>query len=407
MTIRVENTVTGGGTVVQTNREMSRRDLQLSFEINTNVCYDSVNTVLTSSRAKVDETEGIYEEIYEGIIPNVSLHENESSKETSRISFSPKKLFVAGMVTAILAIIVVVIMVVVIMLNLKPTNMNIVMVNRSLENHTDNNITTSINTYSNTTTNTIPVDLTSCNMLPKSSPSGYYWILSSSGSTTIRVYCDMQKECGSITGGWMRVTRLDMKQSSSKCPSSLCLNTTTPRTCRRCHYNVKFPNETYDVGVTYSHVCGKVIAYQVGKPNAYRSRHEKLIHGVCLYLRNSIVNIWSFVAATQVNYKMTENVCPCIPNDSGIAHPNSYIGSNYFCDTGTSVAQSGIFYSKNPMWDGYGCTGNNTCCSFNNPPWFCRKLPQPTTEPIVLKIGLKRNPSITDIAIEEVDIYVY
>ena len=382
--------------MIAAKREVTRRnDSQQSFEMNNNLSYDSTKSPLSSLSANVDETttEGIYEEIYEEI-PNVSLQENESSKLTNWISFWPKRLFVAGgMITAtIFVFTVVLIMVVVIMLN------HAVIVNKSLENNTDSNIATT----------TTPVNLiTSCNMLPKSSPSGYYNILSSRGSA-IRVYCDMYRTCSNITGGWMRVISLDMRQPSSKCPSSLCLDKTTPRTCRRCYDNYANPKETYDVGVTYSHVCGRVIAYQVGKPSGYKSSFQKHFHGVSFFFNSPKISIWSFVAASQVTYESTKKVCPCInPNDGRLLPPSSYVGSHYFCDTATSIAQPGIFYSKNPLWDGHGCMGNNTCCLFNRPPWFCRKLPQPTTKSIVMKIGLLKDPAVLDIAIEVVDIYVY
>ena len=47
------------------------------------------------------------------------------------------------------------------------------------------------------------------------SPSGHYWVRSSNGST-VRVYCDMTRSCGNITGGWMRVGELDMTNSSTQ-----------------------------------------------------------------------------------------------------------------------------------------------------------------------------------------------
>ena len=53
-----------------------------------------------------------------------------------------------------------------------------------------------------------------------SSPSGLYWIKSSNGSA-IRVYCDMTRSCGGVTGGWMRVASLDMRDNSTQCPSGL------------------------------------------------------------------------------------------------------------------------------------------------------------------------------------------
>ena len=44
----------------------------------------------------------------------------------------------------------------------------------------------------------------SCAALPPFSLSGYYWVMTSYGST-VRVYCDMTRSCGGVTGGWMRV----------------------------------------------------------------------------------------------------------------------------------------------------------------------------------------------------------
>ena len=59
--------------------------------------------------------------------------------------------------------------------------------------------------------------LPSCAALPPSSLSGYYMIRASNGSA-VRVYCDMTRSCGNVTGGWMRVAELDMTNSSHQCP---------------------------------------------------------------------------------------------------------------------------------------------------------------------------------------------
>ena len=73
----------------------------------------------------------------------------------------------------------------------------------------------------------------SCAALPPSSPSGYYWVTASNGSA-VRVYCDMTRSCGNITGGWARVAELDMTNSSHQCPSGLAQhNDSNIRTCRR------------------------------------------------------------------------------------------------------------------------------------------------------------------------------
>ena len=74
----------------------------------------------------------------------------------------------------------------------------------------------------------------SCAALLPSSPSGYYWVRASNGSA-VSVYCDMTLSCGGVSGGWMRVTELDMTNSSHQCPSGLMECNASPniRTCVR------------------------------------------------------------------------------------------------------------------------------------------------------------------------------
>ena len=252
--------------------------------------------------------------------------------------------------------------------------------------------------------------VTTCSMLPKSSPSGYYWLLSSNGST-IRVYCDMNKTCGNITGGWMRVASLNMRQPSSKCPSSLCLATSWkhPRTCRRCYSSQmeSVASESYHIGISYAHVCGRIKAYQIGTPDGYWNCFTNIFDGISLTYGYPELFIWAFVANKEAKYRHSKSSCPCVnPSDDNIAPPPEFIGNHYFCDTGTVTASAGKFYENNPLWDGSGCKGKNECCSFNNPPWFYRKLLDPTEEPILMKVRLDERPHNEDLAIEIIDIYV-
>ena len=113
---------------------------------------------------------------------------------------------------------------------------------------------------------------TSCSDLPSSCPSGYYLTCNSSA---VRVYCDMTLSCGNITGGWMRVAELNMTDTSQQCPGDLVeRNESGIRQCRigenRC-FSVYY--STADV--SYSRVCGRITAYQVGSTNAFRQYYEK------------------------------------------------------------------------------------------------------------------------------------
>ena len=98
--------------------------------------------------------------------------------------------------------------------------------------------------------------------------------------------------------------------------------------------------------------------------------------------------------------------CHCINyNISSLVPPfPAFVGQNYFCNTGTENSSSS-FYSADPLWDGAGCGPMNTCCSFNNPPWFYKQLPQSTTDDIEMRVCHDEGTA-NDIAIEIVEIYI-
>ena len=137
----------------------------------------------------------------------------------------------------------------------------------------------------------------SCAALPPSFPSGYYWVRASNGSA-VRVYCDMTRSCGGVTGGWRRVAELDMTNSSHQCPSVLQQRyDSNKRTCgistTGC-FRVTFSTATLE----YSKVCGKITAYQYGIPDAFFSAGEDGtgVDDVSLTY-NPREHIWTFVAA--------------------------------------------------------------------------------------------------------------
>ncbi len=78
------------------------------------------------------------------------------------------------------------------------------------------------------------------------SPSGYYWVLSSRRESH-RVYCDMTRTCGGVTGGWRKVAELDMTDNSNHCPSTLSQRTVSNK--RICRINTNYAS---CAGVTYS-----------------------------------------------------------------------------------------------------------------------------------------------------------
>ena len=117
----------------------------------------------------------------------------------------------------------------------------------------------------------IPVP--SCAALPLSC---YYWVTASNGSA-VRVYCDMTRSCGDITGGWVRVAELDMTNSRHQCPSGLTQhNDSNIRTCRRMESSGGCSSVMINIPYSYSRVCGRVIAYQVGTTDAFADAFRRI-----------------------------------------------------------------------------------------------------------------------------------
>ncbi|XP_064401104.1 uncharacterized protein LOC135347143 [Halichondria panicea] len=260
----------------------------------------------------------------------------------------------------------------------------------------------------------------SCSDIPQYKPSGEYWIATDSTSSPVRVYCDMDRTSCSCntTGGWMRVANLDMTDSNQNCPDGFRLvSRTTPplRTCGRpgpagC-VSTTYP--TY--GVEYSRVCGRVIGYQDKTTDAFDpyfdnrtlSIDDVYVDGVSVtHGQSPRQHIWTFANAADET-RSTNLVCPCTRPDipyTGVVPP--FIGQDYFCETGSRQEISRIFYSDDPLWDGQGCGRASTCCEFNNPPWFCKQLPQPTTGDIELRLCANLDVDNENTPLEIIEIYV-
>ena len=123
-----------------------------------------------------------------------------------------------------------------------------------------------------------------CAALPPYYHSGYDWVRASNGSA-VRVYCDMTRSCGGVTGGWVRVAELDMTNSSHRCPSGLTWRTeedgSSKRTCVAAS-GANCLSIPIIIPHSYLRVCGKIIAYQVGTTNIYSIRYCRwYLHGWC------------------------------------------------------------------------------------------------------------------------------
>ena len=259
--------------------------------------------------------------------------------------------------------------------------------------------------------------ITSCADLSSSHPSGYYWVRTSS-NTNIRVYCDMTRSCGGVTGGWTRLAYLDMTVSSHQCPSGFTMRQDSGiRTCVSSDNSAGCTAVTYDMlsvaNIHYSKLCGKVIGYQVGASNAFGFNNRDIdtyyVDGVSITHGDPRQHIWTFAAAldksgSQLQNNNRESYCPCqtaTQNNQPTHNAPPFVGNDYFCDAGNEVYTTGEYgFQSEPLWDGSGCA----CCT--NPPWFYKQLPQSTTDNIQVRVCKDKENSNEDIAIQEIEIYV-
>ena len=117
-------------------------------------------------------------------------------------------------------------------------------------------------------------------------------------------------------------------------------------------------------------------------------------------------HIWTFVNAYPHRYNLK---CPCtnVTEQRTISIP-AFIGNDYFCETGVPPGQpwnDNIFYAADPLWDGQGCGPTSTCCTFNNPPWFCKQLPQSTNADLEVRLCSRGLAWYENAPVELIEIY--
>ena len=66
----------------------------------------------------------------------------------------------------------------------------------------------------------------------------------------------------------------------------------------------------------------------------------------------------------------------------------------------------GQFFASDPLFDGQGCGSTGTCCSFNNPPWFSKQLPTPTTDSIEVRVCDQQPTTTDDTPFQSIELYI-
>ena len=231
-------------------------------------------------------------------------------------------------------------------------------------------------------------------------------------------------QCGGP--GWTRVLHINMSDPGNSCPSNLALHANQVRGCgRKSAMSRTCDSILIPVNMKYSLICGRSYAYQKGESYAFFNKYfwsrqtitieDAYVSG--LSLTHGAVgerkHVWTFAGAWAKGSGQTypETSCPCINSTHVWPYQvPSYVGDSYFCDTGANTFNRNDDYNKlfmdDLLWDGEGCSGSNTCCSYNSPPWFCKNLKYHTSDNLELRLCTYWNGCCEDKLISLVEIYV-
>ena len=218
---------------------------------------------------------------------------------------------------------------------------------------------------------------------------------------------------------------------SHQCPPAWREITEPVRTCGRTNETVRSSLHSNSLGgcssvsfstynISFSHICGRIKGYQLGSPDAFQGFsfdtslriEDPYVDGVVITRGTEKEHVWTFAAslsesADSPNDDSGNAVCPCTSNQSSQSIP-SFVGQDYFCETGITGAYSnGVFYSDgDPLWDGEDCGSGSTCCELNGPPYFCKSLIEPTTDNIEVRICADQSLSNEGAPIELIEMFV-
>lgn len=287
-----------------------------------------------------------------------------------------------------------------------------------------------------TSSSSIPTPATSCQELKEwSYPSGEYWIQVAEGTPPSQFYCDMERECGGIGDGWTRIAYLNMTDRTQHCPENWREITEPRRSCGRrdhSHYcGAGCSSTIYRTNqLPYTHICGRIIGYQFCRTLGF----NKYFHDMTITINDPFLDgvtlsrgetkrkhIWSFVAAFYEDYNGRDAICPCTNQLSHNYYRQHripwWVKNDYFCETGANKIEppckkdcidkyEKAFFADDPLWDGEGCSYTSKCCKFNNPPWFYKKLGEPSKEDIEVRICAGARASLVDTPVELLEIYL-
>ena len=206
--------------------------------------------------------------------------------------------------------------------------------------------------------------------------------------------------CNIRSGKWRRIAHFDITSGYYACPSGLTIYTnltTGQRACGTTYEGRRQISLNFTTGGSYTHVCGRVRGYQVGATLAFyhpTQRNQTIdtnyADGVLITRGSPRQHLWTYAAGISEAWHSDFLTCPCARSGYNPAWIPSFVGSNFYCESGFVGASTGRIVWEDPLWDGKGCfTSGNTCCDRYG--WFHRHVPSTTDD---IEVRWETNPGI-------------
>ena len=212
----------------------------------------------------------------------------------------------------------------------------------------------------------------------------------------------------------MRIAKID---NGNSCPTGwsqilspvkACRGTSDAAGCYSAHFNNQHK-------LTFQHVCGKVVGYQKGTPDAfdtfdYNTYPSKAIDGpyvdgVSLTYGTPRKHLFTYACGYTSDAVRASANCPCA-RYPGYSAPN-FVRDNYYCESGSTIRPpKPTVFTADPLWDGEGCNPGNSCCSQPGMPWFYRDVLTKISEPIEARICRDQTYPDEGILIKDLELYV-
>ena len=224
--------------------------------------------------------------------------------------------------------------------------------------------------------------------------------------------------CAGRGGGWRRIVGIDIS-AGDDCPTgwrkannsgvSFCrVDSDSIQTCSSASFSTN--------GTSYESVCGRARGYQKGITYAFRfsatsSLNAPYVSGLSITHGTPRQHIWTYATGRYDNTRFASEatfICPCA-NTGGQSGPSSpsYVGTNYYCESGTENTISSVaYYLNDALWDGLGCTNSSCCSNFSQQPWFYHQLNIPTSNDIEARICDVNSFSSASTLIDQLEIYI-